>query len=70
MHAAVGTLCPPGSELEEFDVVSEDMVLTLPNCPGMWPWASPFASLGLSFPVSETEKVILNDLQGGEGLLG
>lgn len=50
---------------KSFDVASGDLVLTLPTCPGMRPWASPFASLGLSFPISETEKVILNDLQGG-----
>lgn len=51
-------------------MASEDLVLTLPYYPGMWPWASPFASLGLSFPIFETEKVILHDLQEGEGLLG
>lgn len=62
-------LCVPWAlDRKSFDVASEDVVLTPPCYPGMWPSANPFASLGLSFPVSETEKVILNNLQGGEGL--
>lgn len=45
-------------------MASEDVVLMLPYCPGMWPWASPFASLGLSFPISKQKKLSF-DLQGG-----